>query len=67
MILILLEASPARPCVTDIMPQLDSPTSVHGRRRPEQEFVQRTATMPRGRYPEENDSDSHDNRRSHDE
>ena len=59
--------SPVRPHVTDIMPQLDSPTSVHARRRPEQEFVRRTATMPRGRYPDESDSDSHDNRRLHDE
>ena len=31
--------SPVRPCVTDILPQLDSPTSVHVRRRPEQDFV----------------------------
>ena len=59
--------SPVSPCVIDIMPQLHGPTSVRTRRRPEQEFVQRTATMPRGRYPDESDSDSHDNRRSHDE
>ena len=31
--------SPVRPCVTDIMLQLDGPTSVCARRRPEQEFV----------------------------
>ena len=31
--------SPVRPHVTDIMPQLDGPTSVHARRRPGQEFV----------------------------
>ena len=31
--------SPVRPCVTDKMPQLDGPTSVCARRRPEQEFV----------------------------
>ena len=59
--------SPVRPHVTDIMPQLDGPASVCIRRRPEQEFIKRTATMPRGRYPDESDSDSHDNRRSHDE
>ena len=35
----IIGGSPVRPCVTDIMPQLDSPTSVHTRRRPEQEFV----------------------------
>ena len=61
-----LEA-PRRQHVTDIMSQLDGPTSVHARRRPEQKFVQRTATMPRGGYRDESDSDSHDNRRSHNE
>ena len=59
--------SPVRPHVTDIMPQLDGTTSVHKRRRPEQEFVQRTTTIPRGGYPDESNSDSNNNRRSHDE
>ena len=62
-----VRGSPVRPHVTDVMPQLDGPTSVHARRRPTQEFVQRTATMPRGGYPDESDSDSNDNRKSHDE
>ena len=57
----------ARPRIPDIMPQLDGPTSIHARRRHVQEFIQRTATMPRGGYPDESDIDSHDNRRSHDE
>ena len=35
----IIGGSPARPHVTDIMPQLDGPASVHARRRPEQEFV----------------------------
>ena len=35
----IIGGSPLRPCVTNIMPQLDGPTSVHARRRPEQEFV----------------------------
>ena len=35
----IIGGSQIRPCVTDIMPQLDGPTSVHARRRPEQEFV----------------------------
>ena len=52
--------SPARPRIPDIMPQLDGPTSIHARRRPVQEFIQRKATMPRGRYPDESDNDSHD-------
>ena len=57
---------PARPHIPDIMPQLDGPTSICARRRPLQESIQRKATMPRGGYPDESDSDSHDNR-SHDE
>ena len=35
----IVGGSSARPCVTDIMLQLDGPTSVHARRRPEQDFV----------------------------
>ena len=61
----IIEGSPVRPHTTDIMPQLDGPISVCVRRRPNQEFVRRTAIIPRGRYPDESDSDSHDNRRSH--
>ena len=53
---------PARPRITDIMPQLDRPASILARRRPIQEFIQRKATLPRGGYPDESDSDSHDNR-----
>ena len=62
-----VEGSPVRPCIPDVMPQLDGPTFVCARRRPIQGFIQRTATMPRGGYPDGSDSDSHDNRRSHDE
>ena len=62
----IIGGSPIRPRVTDIMPQLDGPTSVHVRRRPAQEFVQRTTTIPRGGYPVESDSDSHNNMRPHD-
>ena len=61
----IIRGSPIRPCVTDIMPQLDGPTSVCTRRRPEQEFVWRTTTMPRGGYPDESNSDSHNNMRPH--
>ena len=35
----IIGGSLIRPCVTDIMLQLDGPTSVHARRRPAQEFV----------------------------
>ena len=62
----IVRGPPARPHIPDIMLQLDGPTSIHARRRPIQEFIQRKATMPRGGYPDESDSDSHDNR-SHDE
>ena len=61
----IIGGSPVRPCVTDI-PQLDGPTSVHTRRRPEQEPIGQTTTIPRGGYPDESDSDPHDNRRPHD-
>ena len=63
----IVGGSPVRPCIPDIMPQIDGPTSVCARRRPVKEFIHRTATMPRRGYPDESDSDSHDNRRSHDE
>ena len=62
----IVRSSLARPCIPDIMPQLDGPTSIRTRRRPVQEFIQRTATTPRGGHHDESDSDSHDNR-SHDE
>ena len=61
----IVEGSLARPRIPDVMPQLDGPTSIHARRRPVLEF-RRKAIMPRGGYPDESDSDSHDNR-SHDE
>ena len=57
---------------TDMIPQLDGPTSVCSRRRisentrTEQEIIQRSTVIPRGGYPDESDSDSHDNRRPHD-
>ena len=56
----------------DMIPQLDGPTSVRTRRRLsentriEQDTIQRTTVIPRGGYPDESDSDSHDNRRHHD-
>ena len=55
-----------------MIPQLDGPTSVRARRRisenagTEQETIQRSTVIPRGGYPDESDSDSHDNRRPHD-
>ena len=60
----VVESSLVRPCIPNIMPQLDGSLSVCARRRrPE---VRRKATMPRGGYPDESDSDSPDNR-SHDQ
>ena len=44
----IIGGSPLRPHVTNIMPQLDGPTSVCVRRRPAQEFIQKTTTIPRG-------------------
>ena len=62
----IIGGSPVRTHAMDIIHQLDSPTSVHTRRRPEQEPIQRTTMLPRGGYPDESDSNSHDNRRPHD-
>ena len=58
----IVEGSLVRPCIPNIMPQLDGPLSVHARRRRPVPEVRRKATMPRGGYPDESDSDSHDNR-----
>ena len=57
----IVESSLARPHIPNIMPQLDGPVSVHARRRPVPD-VRRKTTMLRGGYPDESDSDSHDNR-----
>ena len=62
----IIGGSPVRPHVTDIIPQIDGPTSICTRRRPEPEFIRWTTTIPRGRYPNESDSNSHNNRRPHD-
>ena len=62
----IIGGSPVRTRTMDVIPQLDGPTSVCTRRRPEQEHIRRTAMIPRGEYPDESNSDSHDNRRPHD-
>ena len=68
----ILGGSPIRTFTMDIIPQLDGPTSVctRGRAlenvRAEQETIQRSTVIPRGGYPNESDSDSHNNRRPHD-
>ena len=58
----IIEGSLARLHIPDIMPQLDGPVSVCARRRRPVPEVRRKTTMPRGGYPDESDSDSHDNR-----
>ena len=68
----ILGGSHIRTRTTERIPRLDGPSSVHSRRRisenvrAEQETFQRTTVLPRGGYPDESDSDSHDNRRPHD-
>ena len=53
----------------EMIHQLDGPTSVHSRRRisentrTDQETIQRSTVIPRGEYPDESDSNSHDDRR----
>ena len=58
----IVESSLARVHIPDTMPQLDSPLSVHTRRRRPVPEVRRYTTMPKGSYPNESESDSHDNR-----
>ena len=58
----IVESSLVGPCTPDTMPQLDSPLSVHARRRRSVPEVRRYTTMPRGSYPDESDSDSPVNR-----
>ena len=58
----IVESSLARPCIPDTMPQLDSPLSIHARRRRPVPEVRRKTTIPRGGYPDGSESDSHDNR-----
>ena len=57
-----IEESMARPRLPVIMPQLDGPTSVCVRRQLPIPMVRRRTTLPGGGYPDESDSDSHDNR-----
>ena len=63
--------SPIRTQTVEMIPQLDGPTSVRTRRRivetveTELEIIQRSTVIPGGGYPNESDSDSHDNRRPH--
>ena len=58
----IIESPLARPHVPDTMLQLDSPLSVCTRRKRPVPEVRRYTTMPKGNYPDESKSDSHDNR-----
>ena len=58
----IIDSSIARPRIPDIMPQLDGPASVHARRRQPVPEVRRKTIIPGGGYPDESDSDFHDNR-----
>ena len=56
-----IEESMVRPHIPTIMPQLDGPASVCVKRKQPVPVVRRT-TIPGEGYPDESDSDSHDNR-----
>ena len=58
----IIEGPSARPCIPDVMLQLDGPLSVHTRRKRLVPEVRRYTTMPGGSYPDESESDSHYNR-----
>ena len=57
-----IEESMARRQLPVIMPQLDGPASVCVRRKQPVSMVRRRTTIPGEGYPDESDSDSHDNR-----
>ena len=67
----IIGGSTIRTHTTDMIPQLDGPTSFCTKRRLsentriEQDTIQRTTVIPRGGYPDESDSNSDDNRRPH--
>ena len=56
-----MEESIVRSNMPNIMPQLDGPTSVHVQRRQPLPITRRT-TIPGEGYPDDSDSDSHNNR-----
>ena len=56
-----IDDSIAIPHIHDVMPQLGGPASVCVRRQPVPE-VRRKTIIPGGGYPDESNSDSHDNR-----
>ena len=57
----IIEGPSARPRIPDAMLQLDRPLSVHTRRKRPVPEVRKYTTMPGGSYPDESESDSHDN------
>ena len=54
----IIDSSIVRPRISDIMPQLDGPASVHARRRQPVPEVRRKTIIPGVGYPDESDSDS---------
>ena len=56
-----MEESIERSNMPNILLQLDGPTSVHAQRRPPLPITRRT-TIPGDGYPDDSDSDSHNNR-----
>ena len=58
----IIDSSIARLRIPDIMLQLDGPVSIRARRKWPVPEVRRKTTMPEGGYPDESNSDSHDNR-----
>ena len=58
----MIEGPSVRPLIPDTMPQLDRPLSIHTRRKRPVPEMRSYTTMPGGSYPDDSDSDSHDNR-----
>ena len=58
----IIEGPSVRPHIPDTMPQLDRPLSIHTRRKRTVPEMRRYTIMPGGSYPDDSESDSHDNR-----
>ena len=58
----IIGGSLVRPHIPNTMPQLDRPLSIRTRRKRPVPEMRRYTTMPGGSYPDDSESDSHDNR-----
>ena len=58
----IIEGPSTRPHIPDVMLQLDGPLPIHTRRKRPVPEMRKYTTMPGRSYPDDTESDSHDNR-----